>query len=296
MANPIGVISMLWARPFRTEYLRLLPAIRAAGCDHLELLVPEPGELDLEETRAALAGAGLAVILAARVDRSRDLASPDPAAREGGLAYLQRCVEVAAALGARIVGGPLYGAPLVFAGRAPEPIEEEERGRRVERVVRGLRAAAEIAADHGVILALEPLNRFETDLANTTRHGLELCAAVDHPALGLLLDTFHANIEDASIPEAIRAAGPRLVHLQANENHRGFPGSGHVDWLEVARALAAIGYAGPITLEPFRRSDERPGVPLARWRPPAQPPEAELAASIAFLRAVLASAARRAGA
>jgi D-psicose/D-tagatose/L-ribulose 3-epimerase len=295
VANPIGVISMLYARPFRDEHLALLPAIRAAGCDHLELLVPEPGELDPAATRAALEAAGMGVILAARVDRGRDLASPDPAARAGGLAYLRRCVELAAALGAGIVGGPLYGAPLVFAGRAPEPIEEAERARRVERVVEGLAAAARIAAAEGVRLALEPLNRFETDLASTTRHGLELCAAVDHPALGLLLDTFHLNIEEPSIGEAIRAAGPRLVHFQANENHRGFPGSGHVDWLEVARALAAIGYSGPITLEPFRREDERPGVPLARWRPPAEPPHGELGASVAFLRGVLASAARRTG-
>lgn len=293
--NPIGVISMLYARPFRDAHLDLLPAIRAAGCDHLELLVPEEGELDLERTRAALETAGLAVILAARVDRTRDLASPEPAARAGGRAYLRRCVEVAVALGAAIVGGPLYGAPLVFAGRTPEPIEEDERLRRVERVVDGLRSAAAIAADHGVTLALEPLNRFETDLASTTRHGLALCEAVDHPALGLLLDTFHMNIEDASIPEAIRAAGSRLVHFQANENHRGFLGSGHLDWAEIARALAAIGYSGPITLEPFRREDERPGVPLARWRPPPAPPHGELARSVAFLRAVLASAARRAG-
>lgn len=293
--NPIGVISMLWARPFLAEHLAFLPAIRAAGCDHLELLVPEEGELDLARTRAALEEAGLGVILAARVDRSRDLASADPAAREGGLAYLRRCVAVAVALGARIVGGPLYGAPLVFAGRAPEPIDEAERARRVERVVAGLRIAARIAGEEGITLALEPLNRFETDLANTTRHGIALVDAVDHPALGLLLDSFHMNMEDAFIPEAIRAAGPRLVHFQANENHRGFLGSGHVDWLAVARAFAAIDYRGPITLEPFRRSDERPGVPLARWRPPSEPPEAELAASVTFLRATLAAAARRTG-
>lgn len=293
--NPIGVISMLWARPFRREHLALLPAIREAGCDHLELLVPEEGELDLAETRAALADAGLAVVLAARVDRSRDLASPDPTARSGGLAYLRRCIATAGALGARIVGGPLYGAPLVFAGRAPEPIEEAERARRVERVVEGLRAAAAMAGDAGITLALEPLNRFETDLANTTRHGIALVDAVDHPALGLLLDSFHMNMEDASIPEAIRAAGPRLVHFQANENHRGFLGSGHIDWLAVARALAAIDYRGPITLEPFRRTDERPGVPLARWRPPEGPVELALARSVAFLRATLAVAGRRAG-
>jgi D-psicose/D-tagatose/L-ribulose 3-epimerase len=80
------------------------------------------------------------------------------------------------------------------------------------------------------------------------------------------------------------------VHFQANENHRGFVGSGHIDWPSIARALAAIGYRGPITLEPFRRDDERPGVSLAQWRPPARDYDRELSASAAFLRAALASA------
>ncbi len=83
--------------------------------------MPEPGELDLAETKAALADHGLGVVLAARVNLTRDLASADPAAAQAGVAYLESCVDIAAALGATIVGGPLYGAPLVFAGRPPPP-------------------------------------------------------------------------------------------------------------------------------------------------------------------------------
>jgi D-psicose/D-tagatose/L-ribulose 3-epimerase len=105
-----------------------------------------------------------------------------------------------------------------------------------------------------------------------------------------MLDTFHMNMEDPSIPDAIRRAGSRVFHFQANENNRGFVGSGHIDWPAVARALVAIGYRGPITLEPFRRDDERPGVPLAQWRAPQKDEDAPLAASIAYLRAALAFA------
>ena len=160
-------------------------------------------------------------------------------------------------------------------------------------MVRGLKQAGAIAADADVKLAIEPLNRFETDIANTTDHGLALAEAVDSPAVGVLLDTFHMNMEDASIPDAIRRAGRRVVHFQANENNRGFVGSGHIDWPEVARALAAIGYAGPITLEPFRRDDERPGVPLAQWRAPTRDEDEDLRASVAHLRAALDFAGRR---
>jgi D-psicose/D-tagatose/L-ribulose 3-epimerase len=288
--NRIGIISMFYARPFGTMNLAMLPRMKAAGMDFLELLVPEPGELDAAATRAALAASDLGVVLAARVNLQRDLASPDDAAHRAGIAYLRGCVDAAVDLGARLVGGPLYGAPLVFAGRAPAPVDEDTRRRRIERVVAGLRAASAYAADNGVVLGLEPLNRFETDIANTTRHGLDLVEAVGSPALGLMLDTFHMNMEDPDPGDAIRRAGNRLVHFQANENHRGFVGSGHVDWPGVARALAAVGYRGPITLEPFRRDDERPGVPLAQWRAPVRDQDDELAASASFLRATLASA------
>ena len=289
-ANPIGIISMFYARPFGTMQLAMLPRMKAAGMDFVELLVPEPGELDLDAARGALAASGLSVVLAARVNLQRDLASEDEAAHRAGIAYLKACVEVARSLGAQIVGGPLYGAPLVFAGRAPAPVDEDRRARRVARVVAGLRAAAAFAADNGVVLGLEPLNRFETDVANTTRHGLALVEEVGSPALGVMLDTFHMNMEDPDIPAAIHAAGSRLVHFQANENNRGFVGTGHLDWTAIARALADAGYRGPVTLEPFRRDDERPGVPLAQWRAPARDEDPELHTSAAFLRAALETA------
>jgi D-psicose/D-tagatose/L-ribulose 3-epimerase len=290
--NPIGVISMFYARPFGREHFTTFPRMKRAGCDFVELLVPEPGELDLAETKSVLKDNGLGVELAARVNLSRDLASADPAAAKAGVAYLESCVDVAAALGARIVGGPLYGAPLVFAGRAPAPVAEDERKRRVEQIVKGLKQAGARAADKGVVLGIEPLNRFETDIANTTGHALALAEMVGSRSVGVMLDTFHMNMEDPDIAAAIRRAGKRMVHFQANENHRGFVGSGHIDWQAVAKAIHDIGYTGPITLEPFRRNDERPGVPLAQWRAPTVDEDAELAASIAYLDAALTFAGR----
>jgi D-psicose/D-tagatose/L-ribulose 3-epimerase len=285
--NPIGIISMFYARPFRAEHLALLSRMRAAGLDFIELLVPEPGELDLALARRSLEQAEIGIVLAARVNLQRDLAAADPSAHRAGIDYLAYCVDVAVALGCKLVGGPLYGAPLVFAGRAPGPIDEASRAARVARVIDGLRIAAANAERNGVVLGLEPLNRFETDIANTTRHGLALVEPVGSPALGLMLDSFHMNMEDPDIGAAIRRAGDRLVHFQANENDRGFVGTGHVDWPGAARALAEIGYRGPITLEPFRRDDERPGIPLAQWRAPQRDYDDELRASVAYLRAAL---------
>lgn len=287
MMNPIGIISMQHIRPFTAAHFSQFARWRAAGFDFVELLVPEPGELDLAATRGALEDEGLGVALAARVNLDRNLCSDDEARRRAGRDYLRYCIEVAHALGAGVVGGPLYGNPLVFAARAPHPVDEALRQRRQAWCVEGLSEAAPAAAAAGVRLGVEPLNRFETDVLNTTRQGVALMRLVDHEAVGLVLDTFHMNMEDDDIAGAIRAAGRHLIHFQANENHRGHLGSGHIDWTGVVRALGDIQYRGWITLEPFRRNDERIGIPFAQWKPPAHDEQAELAAACAFLRNLL---------
>lgn len=288
----IGVISMTYARPFTAAQLPLFGRMRAAGMDFCELLVPEENELDPAEAGRAARDAGLSIVLAARVNTDRDLASDDPAARTGGVAYLRRCVDVAVACGADLVGGPLYGTPLVFAGRPPRPFDGPERAERVARVVDGLRQGGAYARQKGVRLAIEPLNRFETDFCNTGRQASELARQVGCPAVGVMLDTFHMNMEENDLPEAIRDAAPHLMHFQANENHRGFLGTGHLDWPPICRALFGIGYAGAVTLEPFRRTDHALSVPLAQWKPPAFDEDADLRRSGDFLRAALHAAAR----
>lgn len=282
--NPVGLISMQYARPFTAEHFPLFPRMKELGFDFVELLVPEPGELDLAATRRALDEAGLGIVVAARVNLQRNLSSDDATSHRAGIDYLRYAADCAAELGANIVGGPLTGNPLVFAGRAPQPVSETERLARKERCIAGLREAGAHAAAVSVLLAVEPLNRFESDVLCTTQQGLELLDAVGHPSVQLMLDTFHMHMEEASIPEAIRLAGARLVHFQANENHRGFPGTGATDWIGIGRALHDIGYAGPISLEPFRRNDDRFGVPLAQWRPPHEDESERLAASCAFIR------------
>lgn len=288
--NSIGVISMSYARPFTAAHYPLFARMKAAGMDFCELLVPEEGELDPAEVGRAARDAGLSLLLAARVNVQRDLASDDAAARAAGVNYLRRCVDVAVACGAAIVGGPLYGTPLVFAGRPPTPIDEAQRQRRVDRVVEGLRAVGAHAAGTSMRFAVEPLNRFETDFCNTARQAVELCALVDHPAIGIMLDTFHMNMEEDDLPAALRTAAAWLIHFQANENHRGFLGTGHLDWPTLCRTLVDIGYTGAITLEPFRRTDHRLSVPLAQWRPPTRDEDADLAHSAAFLRGTLHAA------
>ncbi|MBF9234581.1 sugar phosphate isomerase/epimerase family protein [Microvirga alba] len=285
--NPVGLISMQYARPFTAEHFPLFGRMKSLGFDFVELLVPEPAEIDLAAARRALDDAGVEVVLAARVNLQRNLASGDPTAHQAGVDYLRYAADCAAALGAKIVGGPLTGNPLVFAGRPPAPVDEAERLARKERCVSGLRQAGDHAGAVGIKLAVEPLNRFESDVLCTTAQAIELLDAVDHPSVGLMLDTFHMHMEEASIPEAIRLAGSRTIHFQANENHRGFLGTGATNWVEVCRALHDVDYHGPISLEPFRRDDDRFGVPFAQWRPPHEDESERLAASVSFLKSHL---------
>jgi D-psicose/D-tagatose/L-ribulose 3-epimerase len=149
---------------------------------------------------------------------------------------------------------------------------------------------AKRAESEGVVFAVEPVNRYETDFANTSRQVTTLVEAVSSKAVGIMLDTFHMSMEEAKVDAAIKHAAKHLVHFQANENNRGFVGAGQVDWTLVARALKAVNYRGPITLEPFRRDSEELSVPLAQWRAPHRNEDKELADSTVFLRRALEAA------
>ena len=276
---------MQFARPFGREHLGLFAQMKSLGFDLVELLVPEPEEgLKATDIRMALDDSGLSIALAARVSLARSISDEDPSVRQAGSDYLKYCIDLAHAVGAVSVGGPLYGAPMVFAGRAPAPVTEKEMKAREERVIEALSKLSLQAEDAGCLLALEPLNRYETDVISTVSQALRVIKAVDHPSLGLLFDTFHANIEERSIPDAIRMAADNLFYFQGNENHRGFPGTGNMDWPAIMKALCDINYKGPITLEPFRRNDDRIGLPIAQWRPPHEDESQKLIASIELVR------------
>jgi D-psicose/D-tagatose/L-ribulose 3-epimerase len=288
----VGVNSMTYIRPFTAEHYPLFDRMKAAGMDFCELLVPEEDELDPTEAGHAAREAGLSLVFAARINPQRDLASDDTAVHRAGVAYLKHCVDLAVAAGIKIVGGPLFGSPLVFAGRAPVSISEPRRLARIENVVAGLNEAGDYASQHEVQFAVEPLNRFETDFCNTARQAVDLATRVGNPAVKVMLDTFHMNMEEDNLGQAIRRSAPYLIHFQANENHRGYLGTGHVDWAEICHALAELDYRGPITLEPFRRTDSTLSLPLAQWRPPSYDEDLDLKHSGAFLRAALRAARR----
>jgi D-psicose/D-tagatose/L-ribulose 3-epimerase len=179
--------------------------------------------------------------------------------------------------------GPLYSA----VGRTWQATPDE-RARDLDLLVSQLRLLADDAADHGVTLCLEPLNRFETSFINLAAQGIEVIDRVGRPACQLMLDTFHMNIEESTMGAAIRAAGPRLRHFHASESHRGVPGTGHVPWAEVAQALRDIDYDGPVVIESFSAQVKAIARAAAIWRPLAPSQDAIAFEGLSFLKKVLA--------
>lgn len=147
-------------------------------------------------------------------------------------------------------------------------ISEDQKKRERDWCVENLRRVSKIAADCGVAIGLEPLNRFESDMVNTMDQALSLVDEVAHPSLKLLLDTFHANIEEKSIPATIRKIGKeRLCHIQGNESDRGTPGTGNLDWVGIKEALTDIEYEGAIVIETFGAVSEEIAKATCIWRP-----------------------------
>jgi D-psicose/D-tagatose/L-ribulose 3-epimerase len=223
---------------------KTLGRVAAAGCDGIEL-PGEPDGMDAAEVRGLLARHRLtAVALTASCkspETRRDLAHPDPAVRRDAVAYIGRCLRFAAETGVPVVqmlpSGETRLAPL--AGR-----EDEWRWS-----VEAMRSAAREAERVRVRLAVEPVNRYEAYLVTSVGDALCYLDAISSPWVGLTCDWFHANIEERSIPEAIREAGPRLLHVHVADTNRQGLGRGHLDVDACLAALREVEYAGALVLE-----------------------------------------------
>jgi D-psicose/D-tagatose/L-ribulose 3-epimerase len=188
---------------------------------------------------------------------------------------------VAAAVGAHLVGGPVYAA----TGRTWH-LESGERRSVVRRLVDRLRPVSEYAGERGIRIALEPLNRFETSVVNTAEQAMEIVERLDHRSCGVLLDTFHMNIEERDPPAAIRSCAGRLLHFHASGCDRGAPGSDHIGWAGLSRALADVGYRGMLCIESFTVQNRAIARAASIWRPLALSPDALAGEGLRFLRAL----------
>lgn len=279
-----GINTFVWVSPLTTAAVaELAPKAKAFGFDVLELAVEGTELVDVPAVRAELERAGLGTVVCGAFGPNRNLCSPDATIRATAAEYIRWLIDAAAALGSSVVAGPMYSA----VGKA-RLADAEDRRAEHDLAVAGVAEAADYARARGVRLALEMLNRFETDMLNIAEQGLAFIAETGRDNVGLHLDTFHMHLEEKSSAAAIRLAGDRLFHFHACENDRGTPGSGQVRWDEIAQALRDVRYAGPVVIESFTPDVQEIARAVCIWRQIAPSQDALAADGLRFLRGLLA--------
>jgi D-psicose/D-tagatose/L-ribulose 3-epimerase len=261
-----GVSTWLWTSPFTTASVEtLFPKIAGMGYDVVEIAVEDPSLINVQVVKEGLKKYGLEATVCGAFGPSRDLTHEDSAVHDNCFSYIASCLDICAALGTSFFGGPMYSA----VGKA-RMVPDAQRKKEWELAVRNLRIVCTMAAARGLQIAIEPLNRFESDLVNTAEDAFRLVKDIDHPAAQIMLDGFHMNIEERDIEKAITRAGNKLIHLQVAENYRGTPGTGQTNWNAYRKGLEAIDYKGIITIESFTPDNKELAGAVCFWHPMAE--------------------------
>ena len=258
-----GASTFIWVSPFSTENVDLLTKVKNMGYDIIEIAVEDTSLINWEIIKDAARDLDLKITISGAFGMERDISSTKPEYRKLGKEYITDCIKIAANVGSPIFGGPVYSA----VGKTRLVSDEQKKQERAW-CVETLKEIGAIAADYGVIVGLEPLNRFETDMVNTVDQALSIVNEVSSPNLKIVLDTFHSNIEEKDIPASIRKIGKDLLcHVQGNESDRGTPGTGHLEWDGISEALKEIGYDGAVVIETFGQPSKELARAACIWRP-----------------------------
>jgi D-psicose/D-tagatose/L-ribulose 3-epimerase len=280
-----GVNTFVWVSPSTTEAIRdLAPKVRSMGFDILELSVENPALIDVAAVKEILAKNQLDTVMCGAFGPDRNLCSTNPEFRENARQYILWLIDAAAELGADTVCGPMYSA----VGK--DHIEDlNERQAEWQRAVAGVQEMAAVAQKKNVRLALETLNRFETDMLNIVDQSLQFIEETGMNNVGLHLDTFHMHLEEKDSARAIRKAGDKIFHFHACENDRGVPGTGQVHWTEIGQALKDVNYSGPVVIESFTSQVKEIARAVCIWREIAPNQDVIATQGLQFLKTLLAS-------
>ena len=271
----------VWGASFRTDHhLGWVTQVKSLGAELIEFGIQDGTQVDTKALRRVLENEDLGCTIVAVFGPDSDLSHEDAAVRRRGADLIDRCIEVGAGVGASVCTGAMAGV----SGK--EVFTSDARRARVDRFVEELGVLGTHAAQGGMLLGIEVLNRYEANLLNTAQHVREVVDLVDHPAVGIMLDTFHMSIEETDVREAVRIAGDKLIHLQAADSHRGTPGDGLFPWQELAGGLKDIDYQADVTIECFNWQSDMAALSHS-WRPFAESPEILARDGLAFLKAVL---------
>ena len=238
-----GMNLLLWSGEFADDLIPICEKLKQIGFDGVELPLFNL-DLDYAAIGKRLDSIGLARTAVCVRNEADNPISADASVRAAGIEANKRTLDCCAALGAETLVGPYHSAIGLFSGAGPTE-DEWKWG------VDSMRQVAQHAGNVGVKLGVEALNRFECYFLNTHADSARFVREVDHPACGMMYDTFHANIEEKSVPSAVQAGGDKLFHIHISENDRSTPGEGAVDWKSNFDAIVGSGYDGWMVIEAF---------------------------------------------
>lgn len=285
-----GIYFAYWEKEWNADQKSYISKVKELGFDILEIscaMLKNITEAELLEMKKMAQDAGVILTAGYGPASSENLASVDEGTVKNAIAFFTDILKKLEILDIHTLGGGIYSYwPVDYS----KPIDKAGDW---ERSVKNVRTVGKIAGECGVDYCLEVLNRFEGYLLNTCEECKAFVEQVDVPAVKIMLDTFHMNIEEDSMIEAILLAGDKLGHFHVGENNRRLPGKGSMPWYEIGSALRAIGYDKNVVMEPFVRSGGGVGSDIKVWRDLSkgasiQMLDQDAAWSVAFLRGVFA--------
>ena len=283
-----GIYFAYWEKEWNADQKKYISKVKDLGFDILEIscaMLKNISTQELMEMKAMAADAGITLTAGYGPSVGENLASADEAVVKNAISFYSDTLKKLELLDIHTLGGGIYSYwPVDYS----KPIDKAGDW---ARSVQNVRTVGKIAGECGVDYCLEVLNRFEGYLLNTCEECKNFVEEVDVPAVKIMLDTFHMNIEEDDMVEAILLAGDKLGHFHVGENNRRLPGKGGMPWYQIGSALRAIGYDKNIVMEPFVASGGGVGSDIKVWRDLSKGAttemlDADAAASVSFLKNV----------
>ena len=261
--NKLGIFMNFWEKNWDADHKKYIKKASKLGFDVLEFQAQPLLEMSddyLLELKKIADDENIELTYSLGLDKAYDISSDDKAIREKGIEYLKKIMKKVSVMGGKLISGVSY------AGWGVPEIEDICKERLRDNSISSMKELVKIAKELDILYAVEAVNRFEGVVINTAKDALDYVNAVDSENIGILLDTYHMNIEEFSIKDAIKTAGEKLIGFHVGENNRSVPGRGHLNWDEIFSALKEVNYKGRIVAEPFVVRGGEVGRDIFVWR------------------------------
>ncbi|NDV81596.1 sugar phosphate isomerase/epimerase [Bacteroides sp. 51] len=278
--NKLGIFTNFWERNWDFDHIKYVKKAKRIGFDILEFQAQPLLEMTKErmkDIKKAADDEGIELTYSLGLDPKYDVSSEDNSIRMAGIEYLKNIVERIGFMDGEIISGVSY------AGWGSPNYVVDDKTPIVQRSIDSMRQIVKTAEDYGVTYCVEAVNRFEGCVINTAQEALDYISQIDSRNIGVLLDTYHMNIEENNIGDAIRLVGDKLTSFHTGDNNRRAPGRGHINFDEIFQALSDINYKGRIVSEPFVQMGGEVGRDIKVWRNLDTPTEEFIDSEAAYL-------------